>query len=645
MSKFLPITPKEIKALGVETPDFVLVTGDAYVDHPSFGAAVIGRVLERLGFVVAVMAQPKLSVDTFRQFGKPTCGFLVTGGNIDSMVANYTVGGKKRNRDAYSPGEKNGRPDRAVVTYSRLARKAYPDLPIILGGIEASLRRFAHYDYWSDSVMQSILCDAEADMIVFGMGESQIRAVAERLRGGEPVDSITDIRGTTVYITPDKIPSGAVSCPSFEKMRDDKDTYVKATALIMGEQDPVSGRAVVQKNGDRLVLHNRPAPPLTTEELDDVFTLPFARMYHPSYEAVGGVKAIQEVEFSIIHNRGCFGGCSFCCITMHQGRHISVRSHESVIKEAEDFVKNPRFKGYVHDVGGATANFRVPPCEKQKKHGNCKNKLCLGTSPCPNLKADHSDYLELLRSLRDIKGIKKVFVRSGLRYDYMLKDKDETFLKELVEHHVSGQLKIAPEHCAMEVLSQMGKPSIDVYKRFVNRYFKLSSDVGKEQYVVPYLMSSHPGSSLKSALTLSLFLRDNRLKPEQVQDFYPTPGTVSTCIFHTGVSPVTMKKVYVPKTQQEKQLQRALLQYYKPENYTLVEKALVSLDRRDLIGTDAKCLIRPRGGSATARRTDVRSEGSGRATRKSGETSADSRRKKECSKKRDNKGGKSRHKR
>ena len=593
--RFLPVTIEEMQARGWQQADFVCVTGDAYVDHPSFGIAIISRLLERLGYRVAMLSQPDLNdPEAFCRFGRPKYAFMITAGNIDSMVSNYTVAKRRRSQDAYSPTDaQNRRPDRAATVYSRAAKAAYPDCPVILGGIEASLRRFAHYDYWADRVLPSILVDSGADLISYGMGERQTEIIAARLAAGEPIGALTDIRGTVCYISPDQIPNGTVSCPSFEKVASDKAAYIRAFRLWLDEQDAVTGCPVLQKHGDRYVLQNPPMPLLSREELDAVFTMPFARAYHPSYEALGGVKAIEEVEFSIMHNRGCFGHCNFCSIAVHQGRQIVSRSIDSVLKEAQSFVKNPRFKGYIHDVGGPTANFRYPSCKKQETQGMCKDKKCLGSTPCPAVRVDHSEYLELLRRLRAIKGVKKVFVRSGLRFDYMLLDKDDTFLKEMVANHISGQLKVAPEHCSDAVLDAMGKPHVEVYERFVKKFYQCTKQAGKEQYLVPYLMSSHPGSTIRDAVALALFLKKNRMKPEQVQDFYPTPGTISTCMFYTGVDPMTGKEIYVPKTDREKQRQRALLQYFKPENRRTVIEALEEIRRTDLIGTGPDCLVPP----------------------------------------------------
>lgn len=594
-AKFLPISMREAALRGWDAVDFVCVTGDAYVDHPSFGIAIISRLLERLGYRVGMLAQPDCSdPDAFRRFGRPKYAFLITAGNIDSMVANYTVAKKKRADDAYSPARGGaGRPDRAATVYSRAAKAAYPDCPVILGGIEASLRRFAHYDYWADRVYPSVLADSGADLISYGMGEKQTEQLAARLAANEPIDSITDIRGTVCFVTPAQIPAGAVSCASFEKVAEDRQAYLRAFRLQLDEQDAVTGRAVVQKHGQRLILQNPPMPSLTREELDAVFTLPFARTYHPSYEAMGGVKAIEEVEFSLMHNRGCFGHCNFCSIAVHQGRQVVSRSIESVVSEARLLTQNPHFKGYLHDVGGPTANFRYPSCRKQLEKGLCRDRKCLGNSPCPALRVDHSEYLALLRRLRAIPGVKRVFVRSGLRFDYLMLDKSDAFFEELVRHHISGQLKVAPEHCSAAVLDKMGKPHIEVYQRFSQKFYQLTKKVKKEQYLVPYLMSSHPGSTLADAVALALFLKRNRLRPEQVQDFYPTPGTISTCMFYTGVDPLTMQPVYVPRTDGEKRRQRALLQYFKPENQRTVIEALKEIGRTDLIGIGPDCLVAP----------------------------------------------------
>ena len=594
---FLPLTVEEMRERGWDEVDAVCVTGDAYVDHPSFGIAIISRLIESLGYRVAIVAQPDIkNVEELRRFGKPKLGFFVTAGNIDSMVSNYTAAKRKRSDDAYSPGGKGGgRPDRALTVYCKMARAAYPDVPIIVGGLEASLRRFAHYDYWADKVMPSVLEDSGADLLIYGMGEHQITEIVNRLAAGEPVSELTDIRGTcwmadSADIGAGRFP-GAVSCASFEKVRDDKLSYARACRIQMDEQDAVYGKAVLQKHGERLLVQNPPALPLERNELDKVYAMQFMRMYHPSYEAVGGVPAIEEVEFSITHNRGCFGACNFCSIASHQGRYVTSRSADSVVEEAKMLSKSPRFKGYIHDVGGPTANFRYPACGNAKKKGVCKNKKCLAPKPCPSLVANQKEYLGLLRKIREIPGIKKVFIRSGIRFDYLLEDKDESFFKELVEHHISGQLKVAPEHCSPEVLDRMGKPHIETYDRFVKRFYELTKSIGKEQYLVPYLISSHPGSTLTDAVRLAEYMKRNRIRPEQVQDFYPTPMTNATCMYYTGIDPTTMKEVYVAKTPAEKAEQRAMLQYFKPENREIVLRVLRKTGRMDLVGDGAKCLI------------------------------------------------------
>ena len=597
---FLPITKEEMEARGWDCADVVLVTGDAYVDHPSFGIAIISRVLEACGWRVCILPQPRTDAD-FTRFGQPAVGFLVSGGNIDSMVAHYTAAKRRRSDDAYTPGGKAGaRPDRATIVYCRAIRRLYPESPLIIGGLEASLRRFAHYDYWDDAVRPSILLDSGADLLVFGMGEAQNMEIVRRLADGEPVSSLTDIRGTC-YAVPvkDYQPRPCAECPSFEQVaaptEAGKRQYAVSCRIQQDEQDEVRGKTVIQRHGDRIVVQNPPAPMLDTETFDWVYELPYMRDYHPSYEALGGVPGIEEVRFSIIHNRGCFGACNFCSLAYHQGRRIACRSEESVVREAEALTRLPGFKGYIHDVGGPTANFRRPSCKGQLTKGLCKGKKCLAPKPCPALEADHSEYLHLLRRLRRLPGIKKVFIRSGIRFDYLLADKDETFFKELVEHHVSGQLKVAPEHCSAPVLACMGKPPIDVYRRFQKRFYELTKSIGKKQYLVPYLMSSHPGSTLRDAVELSLFLKREGLHPEQVQDFYPTPGTISTCMFYTGLDPYTMKPVYVPRTPAEKAEQRALLQYFRPENRKLVLSALRKAGRTDLIGTGPDCLAQPEG--------------------------------------------------
>ncbi|MCR5207815.1 MAG: YgiQ family radical SAM protein [Eubacterium sp.] len=599
MNSFLPVNNKDMLSRGWDEVDFVYITGDAYVDHPSFGAAIITRVLEKEGFKVAVLSQPDVhSTADFVQFGKPRLAYLVSGGNIDSMVAHYTVAKKRRSFDAYTAGGVTGkRPDRAVNVYTKAVKAIYPEVPVIIGGLEASLRRFAHYDYWDDAVRPSVLVDSGADLLIYGMGEKQIAEIAHRLDSGETVDTIHDIKGTVYTVDVRETPYTGVECPSLDNVRSSKTEYAKAARIQQDEQDHIRGRLIKQKHGKLMVVQNEPMPPLTTEELDEVYELPYMRTYHPMYEALGGVPGITEVEFSITHNRGCFGACNFCSIAFHQGRYVTSRSKESILREAKLLTESPDFKGYIHDVGGPTANFRAPSCEMQKEHGLCKGKKCLAPKPCKNLVADHSEYLDILRALRSLKGVKKVFIRSGIRYDYLLEDKNSSFLRELVEHHVSGQLRVAPEHCSAAVLDKMGKPHIEAYIEFSKRYFKYTDEVNKEQYLVPYLMSSHPGSTLNDAVELALFLKKNKIRPEQVQDFYPTPGTVSTAMYYTGLDPYTMEEVYCTKNPHEKALQRALLQYYAPENAALAEEALKKAKRYDLIGTDEKCLVRPRNGN------------------------------------------------
>ena len=593
---YLPITKEEMTARGWEAADFVYVSGDAYVDHPSFGVAIISRMLESQGYRVAILPQPRFDTpEDMKRFGRPRLGFLVTGGNIDPMVAHYTAARRLRSGDAYSPGNRAGlRPDRATIVYCRLIRQAYGAVPIIIGGLEASLRRFAHYDYWDDAVRPSILLESGADLLSFGMGEHSITEIAARMAAGEQPAAMHESRGTC-YLCGLEVPLSypSVSCASFDKVSQDKKTYARACRIQLEEQDHITGRAVVQKHGERLLVQNPPALPLTTEELDAIAELPYERYYHPSYEAAGGVAAIREVEFSLTHNRGCFGACNFCSIAFHQGRYVSVRSHQSLLREAEGFPRNPHFKGYIHDVGGPTADFRAPACQKQQTAGLCRDKKCLAPTRCPAVRVDHTDYVRLLRELRAIPGVKKVFVRSGLRYDYMMGEEDDTFLTELVRHHVSGQLRVAPEHCSARVLDRMGKPHIGVYEAFLRRFERICQKEGKELYLVPYLMSSHPGSTMKDAVELALFLKKHRLRPQQVQDFYPTPGTASTCMFYTGLDPWTMQPVYVPTDPYEKKLQRTLLQYWKPENRRLVIEALVRAGREDLIGHGPDCLVQP----------------------------------------------------
>lgn len=594
---FLPVSPEDMRERGIQQLDFVYVTGDAYVDHPSFGHAIISRVLEAHGYSVGILSQPDWKRDdSISLLGCPRLGFLISAGNMDSCVNHYSVSRKRRSSDAYTPGGEMGRrPDHATVVYGNLIRRTYKNIPVIIGGIEASLRRMAHYDYWTDSFKRSVLLDSQADIISYGMGERSIVEIADALAAGIAVSDITFIPGT-VYRTKDI--SGiydAIKLPSYEEMKEDKSQYAKSFAIQNENTDFCNGKILIEEYPKGIyVVQNPPQQPLTTEEMDDVYALPYMRTYHPSYEERGGVPAIAEIKFSLISNRGCFGGCSFCALTFHQGRTVQVRSHESILKEAELLIQEPDFKGYIHDVGGPTANFRHPSCQKQMSHGVCKNKQCLFPSPCKNLHVDHSDYLELLRKLRKLPGVKKVFVRSGIRFDYLLADPDDTFFRELVEHHVSGQLKVAPEHISDAVLARMGKPENAVYERFVAKYKNWNAQMGKNQFLVPYLMSSHPGSTLKEAIELAEYLRDLGYMPEQVQDFYPTPSTLSTVMYYTGLDPRDMKPVYVCRNPHEKAMQRALIQYRNPKNYELVHEALTKAGRTDLIGFDKKCLIRPR---------------------------------------------------
>lgn len=591
---FLPVSREEMLERGWEQPDFVYVSGDAYVDHPSFGAAIITRVLEAKGYKVVVLSQPRWdSTRDFMRFGRPRLGFFVSSGNIDSMVAHYTVAKKRRRTDAYSPGGKIGlRPDRAVIVYCQKIREACGDVPIIVGGLEASLRRFAHYDYWDDRIRPSILFDSGADLISYGMGEKQTIEIADRLNAGEDIREMHDILGTCYAVPVSETPY-CTECPSYENVLKSKREYAISCRIEQDEQDHIRGKMLRQRHGDKMLVQNPPMPPLNTDELDWVYSLPYCRDYHPSYEKDGGVPGIEEVRFSITHNRGCFGACNFCSLAFHQGRYITSRSNESVIAEAKRITQMPDFKGYIHDIGGPTANFRFPSCQKQESAGLCKGKKCLAPTPCPALKADHTEYLDILRSVRALPGVKKVFIRSGIRYDYMLKDKDDEFFRELVKYHVSGQLKVAPEHCSAAVLDKMGKPHIEAYLTFAKKYFSYTKSFGKEQYLVPYLMSSHPGATLKDAVELALFIKKEHLHPEQVQDFYPTPGTISTAMFYTELDPYTLKPVYVAKSPHEKALQRALMQYFVPKNRALVEEALKKAGRLDLIGTTPNCLIRP----------------------------------------------------
>lgn len=581
---------------GWDRPDFVYVCGDAYVDHPSFGAAIITRLLESRGYRVAFLAQPDWrNEDSVREFGEPRLGFLVSAGNMDSMVNHYSVSKRRRGTDAYSPGGQMGlRPDRAVIVYSNLIRRVYPKVPIILGGIEASLRRMAHYDYWSDSLKRSVLVESQADLISYGMGERSIVEIAEALEAGLPVSSLTYIPGTVCLVHREEDLEDAVRLPSYEALKAEKRKYAESFYTQYRNTDPFSGKRLAEPYGRKLfVLQNPPAKPLTQMEMDDIYALPFVGTYAPVYEQAGGIPAIREVKFSLVSCRGCFGGCSFCALTFHQGRIIQTRSHESLLAEAKRMTQNPDFKGYIHDVGGPTANFRKPSCTKQLTHGVCTNRQCLFPKPCQNLKADHKDYLSLLRKLRKLPGVKKVFIRSGIRYDYVMADPDDTFLRELCEYHVSGQLKVAPEHVSDRVLSRMGKPEFSVYQGFADRYKKMNEKLGKKQYLVPYLISSHPGSTLKDAIALAEAVRDMGYMPEQVQDFYPTPSTISTCMYYTGLDPRTMEDVAIIRNPHQKAMQRALIQYRDPSNYDLVREALETAGRRDLIGYGPHCLIRP----------------------------------------------------
>lgn len=611
--EFLPVSKADMESRGWWWYDFLLVTGDAYVDHPSFGPAVIGRVLEAAGYRVAILAQPDWhSAEAFRAMGRPRLGVMIGSGNLDSMVAHYTAAKKRRSEDFYSPGKKAGlRPDHAVIVYANRAREAFPELPIIIGGLEASLRRFAHYDYWDDKVRRSALIDAGADILVYGMGEYASLEIARRLKKKEPVSALTDIRGTAVAVAdPAACAFESLRLPSYEAVCRSGEEYALATKLEYAEHDPVRGRALIQEHEKRFLIVNPPAMPLPTAELDRVAELPYTRQYHPMYEPLGGVPAIEEVKFSVIHNRGCFGGCNFCSLAFHQGRMISSRSHESVIREVTALTKLPDFKGYINDVGGPSANFRHPSCQKQLKCGMCAERRCLAPTPCPNLDADHSDYLALLRKLRAIPGVKKVFVRSGIRYDYMLEDKNGDFFSELVKYHISGQLKVAPEHCIDSVLDYMGKPHIGVYEKFMDKYRRLNDKYSKEQYIVPYLMSSHPGSTLQDAVALAEYLNKTGRQPEQVQDFYPTPGTVSTCMYYTGIDPMTMQPVYVAKNFHDKAMQRALLQWKRPDKRKLVIEALKEAGREDLIGFGPGCLVRPdRGGRPSGKGPKTEGEG------------------------------------
>ena len=603
--EFLPITKQEMLERGIAQPDFVYVIGDAYVDHPSFGHAIISRILENHGYSVVIISQPDWrnpkSIDIF---GCPRLGFLVSGGNMDSMVNHYSVTRHRRKTDSFTPGGVMGkRPDYATVVYCNLIRQTYKDVPILIGGIEASLRRLAHYDYWSDAMKRSILLDSQADLLMYGMGERSIVEIADALNAGMDVKDITYIDGTVFKCRELDESLPTIILPGYEELQKNKRTYAESFKIQYGNCDPFTAKRLAEPYGKEYVVQNPPQKPLTTPEMDEVYDLPYCRAYHPSYEKAGGVPAIEEVKFSLVSNRGCFGACSFCALTFHQGRIVQVRSHESILAEAEKMVKDPDFKGYIHDVGGPTANFRHPACEKQMTKGACGGRQCLYPTPCKNMNADHSDYVALLRKLRKIPGVKKVFVRSGIRFDYLLADSKDTFFRELVQYHISGQLKVAPEHVSDAVLCRMGKPRNAVYNRFVDKYFALNKQYNMNQFLVPYLMSSHPGSTMKEAVELAEYIRDMGYNPEQVQDFYPTPSTLSTVMYYTGLDPRTMEKVYVPTDPHEKAMQRALIQYRNPKNYYLVKEALIKAHREDLIGSGPKCLIRavpPRSGGYTS---------------------------------------------
>ncbi len=600
---FLPISKQDMAARGWEQCDFIYVIGDAYVDHPSFGHAIISRVLEQAGYSVGIISQPDWkNPQSVTILGRPRLGFLVSGGNMDSMVNHYAVSKRRRKTDAFTPGGVMGkRPDYATTVYCNLIRQVYKDVPILIGGIEASLRRLSHYDYWSESLKRSILLDSQADLLMYGMGERSVVEIADALNAGMDVHHITYIDGTVYRASELDESLPTIVLPSYEQLKADKRRYAESFKLQYNNCDPFTAKRLAEPYGKEFVVQNPPQKPLTTQEMDAVYDLPYCRTWHPSYTKIGGVPAIEEVKFSLVSNRGCFGACSFCALTFHQGRIIQTRSHESILREAELLVKAPVFKGYIHDVGGPTANFRHPACEKQLTKGACGTRQCLHPAPCKNMRADHTDYVALLRKLRKLPGVKKVFVRSGIRFDYLLADKKDTFFKELVQHHISGQLKVAPEHVSDAVLDRMGKPRNAVYNRFVDKYFALNKQFGKNQYLVPYLMSSHPGSTLKEAIELAEYIREMGYNPEQVQDFYPTPSTLSSVMYYTGLDPRTMDKVYVPTDSHEKAMQRALIQYRDPKNYYLVREALLKAHREDLIGSGPKCLIRavpPRQGKA-----------------------------------------------
>ncbi len=619
MKDYLPICRADMEKRGWDQVDFAFIIGDAYVDHPSFGPAIISRVLESAGYRVGIIPQPdwkdENSIDIF---GEPRLGFLICAGNMDSMVNHYSVSKKRRSKDMFTPkGEMGKRPDHATVVYGNLIRRKYKNKPVVIGGIEASLRRMAHYDYWDDCLKRSVLLDSQADIISYGMGEHSIVEIADALNSGIPVEDITFIRGTVYKTRSTEGLFDHIMLPSYQELCDDKLNYAKSFYIQYCNTDAFSGKQLVEPYGkSTYVVQNPMSPPLTQEEMDKVYDLPYMRNYHPCYEASGGIDAIKEVKFSLISNRGCFGGCNFCALTFHQGRIIQTRSHDSILREAEIIIKDPDFKGYIHDVGGPTANFRQPACKKQLSKGVCTNRQCLFPKPCPNLEVDHSDYLQLLRKLRELPGVKKVFIRSGIRFDYVMADPDETFFREMCQYHISGQLKVAPEHISDTVLKTLGKPENSVYNAFCKKYAAINKKLGKPQYLVPYLMSSHPGSTLKEAIELAEYLRDNHLSPEQVQDFYPTPSTISTCMYYTGVDPRTMKPVYVEHNPHKKAMQRALIQYKNPNNYELVHEALELAGRTDLIGFDKKCLIRPRNMKDPAYKRKTRSDVKQKPSRK-----------------------------
>jgi len=591
--EFLPICKEDLRKRKIEQLDFIIVTGDAYVDHPSFGTAIIGRTLESQGFTVGVIAQPNWQdASDFKKLGAPKYAFLVNSGNIDSMVNHYTTAKKRRHDDLYSPGGESGfRPDRAIIVYCNRIKEAYKNTPILIGGIEASLRRFAHYDYWSDKVRKSILIDSKADLLMYGMGEKTVIQIGEMFRYGAKIENLTNIRGTC-YITNDTCNlNDYIEVSSFEDVSTNKKAYGEAYKVEYYEQDPIVGKGIYQQHGDRYLVQNPPQLPLTSEEMDYTYNLPYVRTYHPIYEAKGGIPAIKEVKFSITSHRGCYGSCSFCALTFHQGRIIQTRDGESIVDEAKLLTTLPDFKGYIHDIGGPTANFRHRACNKQVDQGACKNKQCMFPKPCKNLVIDHTEYLSVLKKVRELPGIKKVFIRSGIRYDYLIYDRNEEFFKELCENHISGQLKVAPEHVSPKVLAQMGKPTREVYDKFVSKYYDINKKINKKQFLVPYLMSSHPGSDLKAAIELAQYVKEMGYTPEQIQDFYPTPGSLSTTIYHIGFNPLTGEDVYTPKTQEEKNMQRALIQFAVPKNYDIVKKALIKAGRQDLIGNSSSCLI------------------------------------------------------